>query len=858
MHCESVTVADGPSLLFIDAPGNSMGSVQVWFRAGSALEQAHNRGIAHFLEHMFFKGSAQRSGDEIAQQVESFGGELNAFTSFDYTCYYINTPVPHISTAIDILMDMVSAPLFREEDILPEKDVVLEEYLGSLDSPQDYAFYQLQKNCFPRGYAHPILGNEKTIKNFHRDQLVDFRNKFYNRNNCLLLVAGDINDKNLLLDIIQRYSIPAGKKNSLPSFRLKSQSQTSIHARDVHHCQLNLAISAPHFQYPHIPAEDLAMACLGYGESSPLYKHLVTKNTLANRAHTATTLMAKGGFHSLQTTFPYENLENVLFQIHDILTQTVAQGFSHEDIRKAKNQYLDAKIYDKESLESFAFSRGQDYAQTGDYNSEEYYLERIKKTTTNYINQNFQTLLSRPIHTILQIPQQENIQSAQKLISSFEKKMSKLNKTGLSKKTLKRKAITQSHFDPKVKKTILKEGITFLHRHNLSSPTFIIHAYISSGHSFEKKDAQGSHALIGQLLTCGHSGIPLGKFKESMDNYSATLNGFAGKNAYGLTMHGQSRHFDELVEHFCRCLLSSDMKPTQISHFKKIFLRTLQQREKDPYHTCMKKVNQIMFEGHPYSQESLGTPATLRKIKQKDLLCLHNDNIKKKNILISCFGDIEYSQAISTLEPFFSSLPKRNFRFKKRNFKTPSDQYFHIPLEREQVYFFTGIPTGGFDSKENIHLKILTTHLSRFSSDLFIEMREKQGLCYSSYPIQMNALEGGYWGLYVASSVYKADLAINTLKNIVIQLQKHGLTEKNFYTAKNIIEGKEQMLLQTNEDYANVHSLATLCGHGLDCHYKELDTIKKMNYTDFQSQLKKILSKKWSDVRVGYETNLQG
>ena len=103
---------NGLETLFINSPGSKAASVQIWFRAGSALEKKKDFGIAHFLEHMFFKGTQKRPGAKIAREVESYGGEINAFTSFDYTCYYINTPSTQIKKTIEILMDMVANPLF--------------------------------------------------------------------------------------------------------------------------------------------------------------------------------------------------------------------------------------------------------------------------------------------------------------------------------------------------------------------------------------------------------------------------------------------------------------------------------------------------------------------------------------------------------------------------------------------------------------------------------------------------------------------------------------------------------------------------------------------------------------------------
>ena len=184
---------------FINSPGSNTATAQIWFNAGSSLENKEDYGIAHFLEHMFFKGTQKYPDIQLAKTIESFGGEINAFTSFDYTCYYINSPSNNLNDSIDVLLDMVSNPNFLDKDIEPEKQVVFEEYRRSIDNPSQYNFFKIQKNCFQGGYKHPILGTENHIKKFSRNQLISFRNKFYNTSNAFLVIAGDLSKKDSII-----------------------------------------------------------------------------------------------------------------------------------------------------------------------------------------------------------------------------------------------------------------------------------------------------------------------------------------------------------------------------------------------------------------------------------------------------------------------------------------------------------------------------------------------------------------------------------------------------------------------------------------------------------------------------------
>ena len=843
----------GLNTLFIDDPHSGIASVQIWFRAGSALETSPNRGIAHFLEHMFFKGTPQRPKDTIASEVESFGGEINAFTSFDYTCYYINTPSTHLLNAVNILMDMVSNPEFKEEGLVPERDVVFEEYRGSIDNPNRYAFYQLQKSCFTKTYAHPILGKEKTIKNFNRDQLIEFRKNFYTKSNCMIVIAGELKHKDEATQALKNFDMPDGPLNQFPKFGLKRKASSTIHQRDVHHCQLDLAIESPNFKEDQAAAEDLAFNCLGHGESSRFYGELVAKGTLADHATASTSFMNRGGFHYIKIIFPYKSLKRTLQKTKGLLKTVISSGFSQAEIRKIKNQYIDSKVYDRESLESFAFSLGHSFAQTGDIESENQFIERIKSTPAGHVNHVLKDIFARPVHASLQIPLNKNLAPAKRALDSFcqdisttGKKLKKIHRTQKQK-------IRCSKFDPLTQKIEISQGISLLYRKNPRTPTFVLHAYIRSGHSHESDRNSGSHKILSQVLTRGYKGVSRSALRESLEDCYAGLNGFSGRNAYGLSMYGQTRHFDELSKHFCGTLLSPTMEPHEVNHAQEILLRTLERNKHDPRKMCFKTVGEIMFAGHPYQKDGRGTSASIGRANSKNLLALHRKNLTKEDILITCCGDLELHQILCALESLTSLIKKtlQDQRSQKKRPCYPRTEERHLLFKREQSHIFTGIPTKGFGHRENILLKILTAHLSRQSSELFLQLREKQGLCYSTHPIHFLALEAGYWGLYVASGNDKAKTAMAILKKIIDRIRREGISEQHFATAKTIIAGKELMGLQTNEDYANAYSISTLHGYGLDFYHKELEAVKNFSYKDFQVQTSKIFSQKWSTVWVG-------
>lgn len=838
-------------------PGSTSASAQIWFRAGSALETGKDHGIAHFLEHMFFKGTPQRPGAMIAHDVESFGGEINAFTSFDYTCYYINCPNPKLDNTIKILMDMVSNPMFKQEDLEPERDVVFEEFRRSIDSPNQYAFSQIQKNSFTGGYSHQILGEEETIKNFSQDQLKDFRKKFYNLTNSMLVIAGDIDHvggQEKISKIVEEFKLPEGPASSFPKFELAKKSTIEVHEKDTRIATLTVTIQAPNIADPKSPAEDLVMNCLGHGESSRLYRNVVVDKSYANSSSCSTMFMTDGGVHFMRLSLPVENITKACDKVVKTFQEAVTKGFDEKELRKIKNQYIASKVYDMESLESYAFSLGHGHAQFGDIGSEEEFIRRMKAVTKSQVDKALSDILSRPLHFSLQVPKGSDLKKCTKELEKFQQGLSKLSKITTVSKI---KGVKTSKYDQQVRLVDLVPGVKLVHRLNPMNPTFVMHAYIRGGLAEENAKTNGSYHMLAGLLTKGYKGIKYEDLKDGLEDMSASLSAFSGKNAYGLTLHGQSEHFTTLLTHFSQTLLNPTLPPKFLAHEKKIALRHLDNQKEDPIKVCFQTASKFLFNTHPYSMNALGNPKTVKSFKVEDMKRLHNKSIKNKEMLITYCGDQSFEEVYEKFQEAFKPLKARAWKKHTPKKYTPKpSELTYIPFEREQTQIFTAIACGGMDEAEHNALKIISAHLGGQSSELFVEVRDRQGLCYTAQPIHFTALEGGYWGIYMASGHDKVTPAIAAIRSIIERLRDEGLSRDDFNRVKEMIKGQAQINVQTNEDWAGVYSVPVLQGRDLDWYHKNLIAIDSINFEDFNKKLKKAFSKKWSTVVVGreYET----
>ncbi|MGZ3787086.1 MAG: M16 family metallopeptidase [Bacteriovorax sp.] len=852
MIYELTKLKNNLNTLFIHSPGSTAATVQIWFRAGSALEEKDHQGIAHFLEHMFFKGTVTRPGAKIAHEVETFGGEINAFTSFDYTCYYINTPDTRLPDSINILLDMVANPEFKQDDLVPERGVVFEEYRRSIDSPGQFAFSKLQASAFEGSYSHPILGTEKTIKNFSREQLQFFRNSFYNLSNALFIVAGDLKDKESIINTIEKYKLPEGPESSFPEFELKNASTLDVHQKEVGMTTLTMVIQAPHYSTSEAASEDLAINCLGFGESSRLYKALVLDKTLANVASASTMFMAKGGAHFIRLVFPHKNMTALLDRFTKIITETVAEGVKVDEVQKIKNQYLSSKIYEMESIESFSFSLGHSYVQNGDIKCEEEFIERIKKTSPASVSKSLKNIFSKHVHLGLQVPKEASLAQSKNDIVKFQKKLESLRKSLLLGKSKAKFRVTKSKHDNQVQLIQIKPGVSLIYRQNTMTPTFVLQAYMRGGITEESEKTNGIYHLLSSLMTKGYNKISYEKIKLSLEEKSSSIGGFSGKNAYGLLMHGLSENLQDLFPHFQGALISPDMPIKYLKHEKQLAIRALANQKEDPVKQCFKVAQNLFFGSHPYALNPIGTEKTLKTISQQSLIQLHRKNLKTKEILFTYCGDSSLDDILEIISPLLAELPARKSQkviFKPYKPIVGVDKF--ISFNREQTQIFYGIPCGKTGTPENLYLKMLAAHLSGQSSELFVEVRDRQGLCYSAQPVHFAAIEGGYFGIYMASGHDKVPAATAAIKELIGRIREKGLAEEDFNRIKLMIEGQNLINVQTNEDFASIYSVPVLQAQGLDYYYKVNSEIENLSYEKFQTNIKKVLSKKWNTIIVG-------
>jgi predicted Zn-dependent peptidase len=290
---------NGLTVVSLAMPGLETASVGLCIDAGSRSEPAPLNGIAHMLEHMVFKGTQGRSARAIAEEIENVGGHLNAFTTRDHTMFYARVLGDDVALGVDLVTDMITAPLFDPADLAKEKDVILQELGQALDTPDDLVFDHLQDAAYPdQPLGRSILGTQESIDRAACEDIRAWQGAHYTGASMVLTAAGKVDHEALLAFARDRLS-------SLPSGHTPAPQPATYaggerrDARPLEQVHVALAVPAAPYRDPDHYPQMLFSAALGGGMSSRLFQSVREEEGLVYSIHSSVTPYADSGLFSL-------------------------------------------------------------------------------------------------------------------------------------------------------------------------------------------------------------------------------------------------------------------------------------------------------------------------------------------------------------------------------------------------------------------------------------------------------------------------------------------------------------------------------------------------------------------------------
>ncbi len=355
-------------------------SMGIWLRTGSRHEREAENGISHFLEHMVFKGTTNRSAEEIARAADSIGGHLDAFTAKECTSFSIKVLDEHLPRAVDILADLVRNPLLQPDDIQKECQVIQEEIKMAEDAPDDLVHEIFTQSYWPdHPLGRPILGTRQTVSSFDRDRLFDYFHRYYTPGNMLVAAAGHL-EHSRVLDLVLKALDGVAGAGPLADGHAPVPHPNIRYRRKKALEQVHVCVGTP--AYPHSHPKRYACyvlnTVLGGGMSSRLFQNIREKRGLAYAVFSNLNTFRDTGFLNVYAGVATENTRKVVQLILEEFSRLKSTTIGEEEIQRAKD-YMKGNLL--LSLES-TMSRMSNLARQEMYFGRHISLDEIAERVT--------------------------------------------------------------------------------------------------------------------------------------------------------------------------------------------------------------------------------------------------------------------------------------------------------------------------------------------------------------------------------------------------------------------------------------------------------------------------------------------
>lgn len=383
----TVTLANGLTIVLEEIPFIRSISFGIWVRNGSRNESAGTNGISHFIEHMLFKGTDNRSAMDIADEMDAVGGQLNAYTAKEFTCYYTRTLDTHFDTALDILSDMLLHSKFDEAEISKERNVITEELNMYEDSPDELVHDLLELSIFdgnPLGFS--ILGTEKSISSFNTDTFYQYYNENYHPQNTVIAAAGNFKAEEAIAKIEKYFGCMSReaeyKANDIPAvYRPRFVAKE----KDIE--QVHVSIGFPSIKMGTEESYALSMinTIFGGGMSSRLFQKVREEHGLAYSIYSNNASYVDTGLFSIYAALNPSSLEQVILLIMDEIRRLDTDKITSEQLVKTKEQLKSNYLMSLESSSSRMSSIGRSRLLLNRILSPDELIEKIDSVTLDKI-----------------------------------------------------------------------------------------------------------------------------------------------------------------------------------------------------------------------------------------------------------------------------------------------------------------------------------------------------------------------------------------------------------------------------------------------------------------------------------------
>ncbi len=789
-------------------------SIQFWVGTGSADEQEQlGAGLSHFIEHMIFKGTPTRGPAEISRAISDIGGFINAYTSLDRTVFFVDLPSANWQQGFAILADALRHAAFPEDEWRREKEVILREMAMCRDNPDNEVSRLLLETAYRvHPYRVPVIGYEDVFRRLTREDLLDFFHRHYTPDNMILAIAGDIDAAaagDFVRTAFKDFARRARAPQVLPAEPAQLSPRSERRAGPHQVGRLEQAWHTVSLEHPDAPALDMLAIVTGGGRSARLVSRVVEREKLAHRIETWSFTPADPGLFGISAVFDPAQETALCAAIEDEIRAWRQGPFTREETEKARRIVLNRVMQEWQTAHGQARNLASGAFYAGDPLFTQHYLQRLQQVAPEDLIQVAKTYLTPAGRTsAVLLPQAAEAAPAE---------------------------IPPATVMPAAQKLTLTAGLPLLAMENRRLPLVNICIVLNGGLRYETAENNGITCMMAELLTRGSVGRSAARIAELVDSRGGAFTAFSGQNSFGLQAQCLADDAELFMELLAEGLLHPVFEETEVEKRRQVQLALIAQQLESPLFLAQESLRQMLFPEHPYRFAPEGRPETVARITAQDLRAHHARLAVSGNAVLAIYGDIAPERAAALAEKHLRAMPRGPGPAVERDAAAADIQ---LPEERvqlapkEQTILVQGFPGVTLQDPRVDALNLLQTILSGLSSDLLINIRDKEGLAYFAGAIHRPGIEPGLFALYAGIHHQALERVKQLMAAELARLAGGGARPEELDRAREQMLSRHLHNLQLNAELAQECALNELYGLGYDHSFRLEQRLRQITPAD--------------------------
>ena len=762
-------------------------------------------GIAHVLEHMFFKGTPTRGVGEIARQTKAVGGYLNAATIYDHTLYYVVVPSSGFVSALEIQADAFRNSLIDEQELAKELEVIIQEVKRKVDNPPALAIEKMYELLHDR---HRIrrwrIGHEDGLRRLRRDDMLRFYRNFYQPSNAILVIVGDVEPERVFDAVDRLYGdIPAGKpertaspnEESAPGFRYREM------AGDIAQSQIAVGWRTPGTLHPDAAPLDMLATVLGAGRASRLYRATRERKLVSSIAAFNYTPRDIGVF-AIQAEAPPDRATAALDATWDQLRRLRAEGVASQELERARRITESRWLRRIEDMEGQA-NHLAEWEALGNWELGDAYYHRMLTTSLDELHSLQQRYLSDDnVAVLLYRPAQTPVIAADATAMRTRLRDARAEPLQAAPAleptpTPPAPRVTHEGIDVGVHIFRLPTGVPVLVKQRPGAPILYAGVFTVGGTSAEHDEIGGRTLLMARSAIKGTMRRTAVQIAEAGELLGGSVGAVLGGDSLGWTISVPTPQASAAIELLADVAQHPTFTPEVVETERAVALADLAALHDDMYRFPMRLASRTAFAGHSYGVPSLGTEASLRSHTPGDLRRWHAEQVMHGANVIAIVGDGDPRALAELAGRHFTALRYRAAP------ELPSPLWPAQTLEsverrdKAQTAMVLTWPAPSRTDEARFDIAMLVGIASGLGGRLFDELRDKQSLCYTVQAFAIERRVAGTLNAYIATSPEKEAVAREGLLSELAKLRDARVTDGELRRAQTYAIGSHAIRQQS-------------------------------------------------------------